>query len=102
MITFKKSEGVQTSNHKTCVWIQEIIYDFKRHTNAPIGKVVIDAEKITFYKFGLVMGIARHSTSGMVYSNGYLKYEGIENPCVIDKRMCIELFKLFNLSNPFG
>ena len=58
MITFKKTEGVQTSNHKTCIWIQEVILDFKRQTNSPIGKVVIDAEKITFYKFGIVMGIA--------------------------------------------
>ena len=45
MITFKKTEGVQTSNHKTCIWIQEVILDFKRQTNSPIGKVVIDAEK---------------------------------------------------------
>ena len=42
MITFKKTEGVQTSNHKTCIWIQEVILDFKRQTNSPIGKVVID------------------------------------------------------------
>ena len=43
------------------------------------------------------MGIARHSTAGMVYSNGNLNYEGLENPVIRDREMCLELFRLFNL-----
>lgn len=101
MITFKKTPGVQTSNHKTCIWIQMLILDFKRDIGCPVGKIVIDAEKITFYKFGLVMGQIRHSTAGIIYSNGDLSYQGWESPVVIDKEMCIELFRLFNLNNPF-
>ena len=102
MMTIKKNQGVQTSNHLTCTWIQEVILDFKQTVKCPIGKVVIDAEKITFYKFGLVMGVARHSTAGLVYSNGHLNYEGKELPVMKDEALCIELFKLFNLRNPFG
>lgn len=48
MMTIKKTQGVQTSNHLTCTWIQEVILDFKQTVKCPIGKVVIDAEKITF------------------------------------------------------
>ena len=49
MMTITKTQGVQTSNHLTCTWIQEVILDFKQTVKCPIGKVVIDAEKITFY-----------------------------------------------------
>lgn len=45
MITITKTQGVQTSNHLTCTWIQEIILDFKQTVKCPVGKVVIDAEK---------------------------------------------------------
>lgn len=44
-MTIKKTQGVQTSNHLTCTWIQEVILDFKQTVKCPIGKVVIDAEK---------------------------------------------------------
>lgn len=98
-MTITKTQGVQTSNHQTCIWIQEVILDFKETVKCPVGKVVIDAEKITFYKFGLIMGVARHSTAGMVYSIGNLSYTGIETPVVKDKSLCIELFNLFNLNN---
>lgn len=99
MITIEKTQGVQTSNHLTCIWIQEVILDYKKQ--CPVGKVVIDAEKISFYKFGLLMGIVRHSTAGMIYSNGHLSYAGFETPVIRDNAMCAELFRLFNLNNPF-
>ena len=47
------------------------------------------------------MGVARHSTSGIVYNNGNLSYSGFETPVIRDKDMCIELFKVFNLNSPF-
>lgn len=99
MITIKKTQGVQTSNHLTCIWIQEVVLDFKQQ--CPVGKIIIDAEKISFYKLGLLMGVARHSTSGIVYNNGNLSYSGFETPVIRDKDMCIELFKVFNLNSPF-
>ena len=46
MITIEKTQGVQTSNHLTCIWIQEVILDYKKQF--PVGKVIIDAEKINF------------------------------------------------------
>ena len=98
MITIKKTQGVQTSNHMTCIWIQEGILDFKKQ--CPTSKVVIDAEKINFYKFGLPMGLARHSTSGLIYNNGHLHYAGFQTPIIRDRDMCVSLFKLFNLNNP--
>lgn len=95
MITVEKTQGVQTSNHLTCIWIQEVILDFKQ--SCRVGKVVIDAEKISFYKFGLLMGIARHSTAGIVYNNGHLSYEGLETPIIRDSTLCAELYKVFKL-----
>ena len=74
MITIEKTQGVQTTDQLTCVRIQEIILAYKQQH--PIGKVVIDAEKITFYKFGLKLGFARHSANGIVYNNGNLSYVG--------------------------
>ncbi len=102
MITLKKSPGVQTSNHLTCTWIQEIILEYQEIMKVSVGKVVIDAEQLTFYKFGLPLGRARHSTSGIVYSYGHLNYEGRELPVMKDKTLCVELFRLFNLRNPFS
>lgn len=96
----EKTQGVISSNHKACIRIQEIILDCKERW--PIGKVVIDAEKMTFYKLGLKMGIARHSVNGIVYNNGNLSCTNIDTPVIRDKSLCIELFKVFNLNNPFG
>lgn len=96
----EKTQGVITSNHKTCIRIQEIILDCKEQW--PIGKVVIDAEKMMFYKLGLKMGIARHSVNGLIYNNGNLSYAGIDTPVIRDKSLCLELFNIFGLDNPFG
>ena len=95
MITFKKSQGVQKADIETCKRIQEVVLDAQQQI--PVGSVMIDAEKITFYKFGLKMGITRHSTAGIVYTNGELSYAGLRVPQIKDIIICTELFKLFNL-----
>lgn len=95
MITFKKSQGVQKADIETCKRIQEVVLDAKQQI--PVGSVMIDAEKITFYKFGLKMGITRHSTAGIVYSNGKLSYQGLCIPEIKDLYMCTQLFRLFDL-----
>lgn len=96
MITIKKTQGVQSSDYCTCVRLQELIFGYKEQ--CPIGKVIIDAEKMTFFKFGIKMGICRHATNGIVYDkNGSLKYVGIGNPIIYDQEICRELFRLFNL-----
>ncbi len=95
MITIEKTQGVQTTDQLTCVRIQEIILAYKQQH--PIGKVVIDAEKITFYKFGLKLGIARHSANGIVYNNGNLSYVGMDFPIIENTSILNQLLNLFHL-----
>ena len=97
MITIKKTPGVQSSDQRTCIWIQELIYGYKQQ--CPIGKVVIDAEKMTFSKFGITMGVCRHATNGIVYDrDGSLTYVGIENPVIRDMEIYNEVFKVLMLN----
>ena len=91
----KKTDGVRYADKDTCIRLQEIILGYKEQ--CPVGKVVIDAEKITFYKFGLKLGIARHSVNGIIYNNGTLSYVGYRMPEMEDRTLCNELFRLFNL-----
>lgn len=95
MITITKSQGILTADQVTCVRLQEIIVGAK--AEFPVGKVLIDAEKITYYKFNLKMGITRHSVSGIVYNNGNLSYKGTHFPVVRDTTMLQQLLLLFNL-----
>ena len=95
MMTIEKTQGVQTTDQLTCVRIQEIILAYKQQH--PIGKVVIDAEKITFYKFGLKLGIAQHSANGIVYNNGNLSYVGMDFPIVENTSILNQLLNLFHL-----
>lgn len=91
-----KTSGVCTTNQRICIRLQEIIIEYKRQ--CPVGKVVIDAEKIIFYKLGLKMGIARHSVNGIIYNNGFLNYVGIVLPIIENKDLCNQLCDLFELN----
>lgn len=95
MVTIKKSQGVLTADHITCVRLQEIIVDAQHMW--PVGKVLIDAEKITFYKFNLKMGLSRHAVNGIVYNNGNLSYQGTDFPMVRDTTILQQVLLLFNL-----
>lgn len=97
----EKTPGVKTADHATCIRIQEIIMGYKEQCPY-IGKVVIDAEKITYYKFRLALAVSRLSVNGIIYNDGRLSCATIFTPVVYDESLCIELFKLFGLSNPFG
>lgn len=94
-MTIEKTQGVLTADHIACVRLQEIILGYKQQ--CPVGKVIIDAEKITFYKFGLKLGIARHSANGIVYNNGNLSYAGMDFPMIRDTAILNQLLILFNL-----
>lgn len=94
----EKTQGVQSANELTCARLQEIILGYKQQ--CPISKVIIDAEKITCYKFGLKMGVARHAANGIIYNNGNLSYEGLASwgfPMIEDTTMYKQLLVLFNL-----
>jgi len=96
MITIKKTAGVQSSDQRTCIWLQELIFGYKQQ--CPIGTVVIDAEKMNFYKFGILMGVCRHATNGIVYDrDGSLTYVGVENPVIRDMEIYNEVFKVLML-----
>ena len=95
MMTIEKTQGVQTTDQLTCVRIQEIILAYKQQH--PIGKVVIDAEKITFYEFRLKLGFARHSANGILYNNGNLSYVGMDLPMIENTSILNQLLNLFHL-----
>ncbi|MBQ3619773.1 MAG: hypothetical protein II939_16630, partial [Bacteroidales bacterium] len=66
MIKLEKTLGVRgVANDITIFRIQEIIAIEKERMGF-VGKVVIDTEKISFYKFGLKLGICRFAPNGLV------------------------------------
>ena len=53
MITIEKTYGVRgVSDYQTLVRLQELI-SLAKEKYGFVGKAVIDAEKISYYKFGL-------------------------------------------------
>ncbi len=96
MITIKKTYGVQgAANDITLVKIQELIAIYKEDN--PVGKAVIDTEKITFYKFGLKVGLARFATNGLVVNEqGIIRYDGLMTPIIWNKQILLEVYRLFD------
>lgn len=91
----EKSRGVLYSDEITCVRLQEIILGYKEQ--CPISKVLIDAEKMTFYKFGLPVGRAWHNVNGIYFFNGYLSCDPLSFPAFRDLDLIDQLLILFNL-----
>ena len=95
MITIEKTYGVRdVAGDKTLIRIQEIISSYK--SRCPVGRVVIDTEKLTFYKFGLKMGICRFATNGLVINeDGVIRDCRYELPVIYDKQILRSLYDLF-------
>ncbi len=98
MTKIEKTYGVRgVSDYLTLVRLQELISVAKQQFGW-VGKAVIDAEKITYYKFGLKLGIQRFATNGLVVNE-----EGIIRDCkasfpeVMDIQVLTDLCVLFNL-----
>lgn len=102
MIKIEKTYGVRgVANDKTIIRLEELISIYKQQ--CPIGKVIIDTEKITFYKFGLKMGIMRFASNGLVVDEeGIIKDYGLEMPIIRDKEVLRTLYTLFNRHYPFS
>ena len=102
MIKVEKTYGVRgVANDKTLIRLEELISIYKER--CPIGKVIIDTEKITFYKFGLKTGIARFATNGLVVNEeGIIRDCSLENPVITDKTLLESLYNLFNRRFPFS
>lgn len=103
MITIEKTYGVTgAANDITLMRIQEVIALAKKQYGW-VGKAVIDAEKITFYKFGLKLGIARHATNGFVVNeDGVIRHVGIIIPIVQDGQILTDVYKVFGKKFPFS
>lgn len=96
-ITIEKSYGIRgVANDMTLVRLQEVIA-LSKEQYGWVGKAVIDAEKITFYKFGLKLGLARHAVSGFsVDRDGIIKYVGFLVPIIHNHEVLRDVYKLFN------
>lgn len=102
MIKIEKTYGVRgVSNDLTLVRLQELISLAKQQYGL-VGKAVIDTEKITYYKFGLKLGISRFATNGLVVNEyGIIRDCGISFPEVIDRQVLTDLCILFNVKINF-
>lgn len=100
-MTIEKTYGVRdVADDMTLVRLQELIALYKE--KVPIGKVVIDTEKITFYKFGLKTGIQRFATNGILVNEmGVIRTNGLIIPEIWDRQILTEVYKLFGKSCPF-
>ena len=97
MITIQKSFGVQgVADYDTLIRLQELIA--LSRNQYPVGKAIIDTEKITFYKFGLKLGIARFATNGLVVNEqGIIRYCGYMIPEVQARQVMTDICILFGV-----
>lgn len=102
MIKIEKTYGIKgVSDYETLIRLQELISLAKQQYGLE-GKAVIDAEKITYYKFGLKLGIQRFATNGLVVNeNGIIRDCGISFPEIIDRQILTDLCVLFNMKINF-
>jgi hypothetical protein len=102
MITVQKTYGVQgVEDDITLVRIQELIALSKQQFGW-VGKAIIDPEKITFYKFGLKLGISRLATNGLVVNEcGIIRNVGLIIPEVHDMQVLRDVYELFGKRLPY-
>lgn len=102
MITVQKTYGVQgVEDDITLVRIQELIALSKQQFGW-VGKAIIDPEKITFYKFGLKLGISRLATNGLVVNEcGIIRNIGLIIPEVHDMQVLRDVYELFGKRLPY-
>lgn len=98
MIKIEKTYGVRgVVDDFTLVRLQELISLAKQQYGL-VGKAVIDTEKITYYKFGLKLGLCRFATNGLVVNeNGIIRDCGISFPEIMDRQVLTDLCVLFNM-----
>ena len=97
MIKIEKTYGLQdVENDMTLIRLQELIVGAKKQYGW-VGKAVIDTEKITYYKFGLKLGISRHVTNGLLVDEmGVIRYVGNFVPMIEDREVLTNIYVLFN------
>ena len=101
MIKIEKSFGVKDADDVALMQLQEAIVSAKQQFGW-IGKTVIDSEKITFYKFGLKLGLVRLYVANLVVDEyGRLKFTGMRPPILQDREILTDLYVLFGKKCPF-
>ena len=102
MIKIEKTYGVRgVANDKTLIKLEELISGYRQQ--CPVGKVIIDTEKMTFYKFGMKLGIARFATNGLVVNEeGIIRDCNPELPVITNKEILFSLYELFGRKFPFS
>lgn len=102
MIKIEKTYGVRgVYNDLILIRLQELISLAKQQYGL-VGKAVIDTEKITYYKFGLKLGIMRLATNGLVVNEyGIIRDCGMSFPEIIDRQVLTDLCILFNVKINF-
>lgn len=102
MITIEKTYGVRgVAGDKTLIRLEELISGYRKQ--CPVGKVIIDTEKLTFYKFGLKLGYCRFATNGLVVNEeGIITDMSFDYPVIQDKEVLKCLYDLFGVRFPFS
>jgi hypothetical protein len=91
MITVKLGDGVENVTPPAAIHISNLILDAMKESNLPFGKVVVNYDELTFYKFGLKTGMIRFEDGDLECRyGGPVYYTGTFPPYIND----IELFKL--------
>lgn len=98
----EKTFGIRgVADYQTLVRIQEIIALAKQQYGW-VGKAIIDPEKITYYKFGLKLGLSPHVTNGLLVNEfGIIRDVSIYTPEVLDRPILTDLCILFNINANF-
>lgn len=92
---------VGVADYQTVVRLQELIALAKQQYGW-VGKAIIDSEKITYYKFGLKLGISRLVTNGLLVNEyGIIRDTSIYAPEVIDRPILTDLCIIFNINANF-
>lgn len=102
MITIEKTYGLRdAADDETLMRLQEVIA-LSKNQYGWVGKAIIDTEKITFKKFGMTLGIARHSTNGFVVNeSGIIRHIGYIVPEIQDRQVLTDVYRLFGKRCPF-
>lgn len=98
----EKTFGIRgVFDYQTIVRLQELIALAKKQYGW-VGKAIIDPEKITYYKFGLKLGISPLVANGLLVNEfGIIHDVSFIMPEVIDRPILTDLCILFNANAHF-
>ncbi|MBD5198776.1 MAG: hypothetical protein HDS83_00095 [Bacteroidales bacterium] len=93
----EKTFGISgVADSQTLIRLQELIALAKQQYGW-VGKAIIDPEKITYYKFGLKLGISPLAANGLLVNEvGIIRDYSIEIPQIINSEILTDLCIIFN------